>query len=314
MTCILLRSAPAASNGRGRHRSTRLPGAPWRALARPPRTAAQLAAVPALALCLSGPAAAQSVDATSAAAGDNPWNGIEITVRPLPTSPPSPYEQAISEAQTPEQPVVPSDPSGPLTGTLIDPLGPAPKASVWSSLRESAAPKLPDGTPSPYKQLTSRTKKPKAKSASLPTNMELKQGPASVSVSTTASASAPQSGALTSSEGGGSGEIKGRIGYEQDNLAVYSTGSVGASASTGMPSLYDNLAVGSTYSVPLSPLGLDGDKLGASVEMNNSAAVTTGVELRGKLGTYQRYISVQRSINPDSAASDIVKAGVLGKF
>ncbi|QIB32774.1 hypothetical protein [Ancylobacter pratisalsi] len=307
MTRIFLRSARQTSTRRGRHRGiNRASAGAW-----------GLAALPTLALLLTGPASAQSVEGTGETGtmwNGSPWNGIAVIVTPLPTNPPSPYEQAIAGSDEGEPPVVPTEPSAMSNGSLVDPLGTAPRASVWSSLSAATAPTLPEGVPTPYSQLSGPSDKPKAKSATLPTRMELKQGPASLTVSTNASASAPRSGALTTSEGGGSGEIKGRIGIEQENLAVYSTGSLGASASTGMPSLYDNVAVGSSYSVPLAPLGLDADKLGAKVEVNNSAAVTTGVELTGKLGTYQRFISVQRSMAPDATPNGIVKAGVLGKF
>lgn len=306
MTRNLLRSARDASKrGCGRRGIGRATSGPF-----------GRAAVPALALLLAGPAAAQSGagPAESGSWNGSPWNGIAIIVTPLPTTPPSPYEQAIAGSDEGEEPVVPSEPLDMPSGRLVDTLGDAPRASVWSSLGAAPTPTLPEGVPAPYGQLAKPADTPKPRSAKLPTRMEIKQGPAILSVSTNANASAPRSGALSTSAGGGSGEIKGRIGFEQDNLTVYSTGSVGASASTGMPSLYDNVAVGSTYSVPLAPLGMEADKLGAKVEVNNSAAVTTGVELVGKFGAYERFISVQRSMAPDATPSGIVRAGVLGKF
>ena len=48
--------------------------------------------------------------------------------------------------------------------------------------------------------------------------------------------------------------------------------------------------------------------------MNSGQTVTTGVELRAPSGSYERFISLQRSISPDSDPSGTVKAGVLGKF
>ncbi|MCJ8142062.1 hypothetical protein MKI84_03955 [Ancylobacter sp. A5.8] len=277
---------------------------------------------------LALPAAAQT---TGAPAPTNPWGSITVIL--LSPAGESPYEAAQrasdaavaaqteaaaiaaqAEAAATTQPadseyMSDEDADAAMQGALVE-AGEAPAPSLWNALLGSVG--VTSGA-APAK-LPERKSVAAPKSASVPTKLELKQGPASLAVSTNASASAPVSGALSTSAGGGSGEIKGRVGFEQDNLTIYSTGAVGAAASTGVPSLYDNLAVGSTYSMPLAPLGLGNEKLGASVEMNSTQTVTTGLELRSPLGSYERYISVQRSIAPDSDGSGLLKAGVLGKF
>lgn len=274
---------------------------------------------------LALPAAAQSAGTPAPA---NPWGGITVIL--LSPTGESPYEaaqrasDAAVAAQTEAAAVAAQAEDAPpgdseymsdedadaaMQGSLVE-AGEAPAPSLWNALLGSVG--VTSGA-APAK-LPERKSIAAPKTASMPTKLELKQGPASLAVSTSASASAPVSGALATSAGGGSGEIKGRVGFEHDNLTVYSTGAVGASASTGTPSLYDNLAVGSTYSMPLAPLGLGNEKLGASVEMNSTQTVTTGVELRAPLGSYERYISVKRSASPDSDGSGVVRAGVLGKF
>jgi len=259
-----------------------------------------------------------ALDVVPPAAG--PWSGLTILVTPLPTTPPSPYEEAIADSQMLDPSAVPTagtpliEDEAAIYGTLVDPVLGAPRGSVWSSLGSTSAPSLPEGAPSPYSELSARNKKPVPKAALLPTQMELKEGPASFSLSTTASGSLPVSSALNPSAGGSSGEVKGRIGYEQDNLMLYGTGAVGASASTSIPALYDNVTVGSRLNVPLAPLGMAGDSLGAKVEMNSAQTVTTGLELRGGEGTTERFISIQRSATPDSDPSGVLRAGVLGRF
>jgi hypothetical protein len=115
--------------------------------------------------------------------------------------------------------------------------------------------------------------------------------------------------------GGGSGEVKGRVGYVLDNWSVYGVGGFGAAESTGTLSVYDSLVLGGTYTVPLAPLGLGADdSLGAKVEVGDTQATTTSVEMRGGQGNYQRFISVERSTAPTAAPSDTVRAGVVGKF
>lgn len=271
-------------------------------------------------LSLSLPAAAQSIGTVTKPGLPDPWYGVIIIT---PVDEDSPYEaaqraaeaaQTVGTAPAPTEaadaPQVPLEPFDPEKETATMP-------SLWETIELGlgGAPEEPaPEPPKPYQQLQPRTAPVERARATLPTQMELRQGAAMVSVSSSASATAPASGALSTTATSGSGEIKGRVGLEQDNLTVYSAGAVGASASPGSATVYDNMAVGSTYSVPLAPLGLGPEKLGASVEVNKSQTVTTGVELRAPAGTAERFISVQRSQSPGSQASGIVKAGVLGKF
>jgi len=254
-----------------------------------------------LALTLVSPVGAQTRGGVPA---PDPWHGIVVVVTP-PADDDSPYETAQDAA---------SDSSaGPVAAAPEDD-GYVP--SLWTVLTLGLGGDTPE--PSSEKkapnQLISAPKPVVRKTTSLPTKVEVNNGPASLAITTSASGSAPSSGALGTEAGGTSGEIKGRLGVEQDNLTVYSTGKLGASASTGTPTLSDNLAIGSAYSVPLAPLGLGEQKLGANVEVDNSRNVTTGLELRAPLGTYERFLAIERSAPADSSPSGVVKAGVLGRF
>lgn len=261
-----------------------------------------VAALPGLVL----PAGAQT---PTDGATYNPWSGIiSVTVSPPPEEP-SAYDAAVAGASAQETPALPDNAAATVEDTH--------EPSLWDALSLAIGgdlPELPKEKPAPNQLLPERAPVVTSTPATIPTSIELQRGAAHLAVSTSASATAPKSGFSGATAGGASGEIKARLGVEQDNLSIYSTGVVGASASTSAPSLYDNLAVGSSYSVPLAPLGLGDEKLGASVEVNNSQTVTTGMELRAPLGTYERFISVERTATPESSGSGIVKAGVLGKF
>ncbi|WAC25665.1 hypothetical protein [Ancylobacter sp. SL191] len=263
-------------------------------------------ALPLLALpLLALPASAQTAF--------DPWSGIAVTVTPAPDEP-SAYDDAVADAPPATTPAEET----PAT-VMATPAGSEDtrEPSLWEALSLAIGgdlPELPKEKPAPNQLLPARKPVVTTARPTVPTSLEVEQGPASLAVTTNASGSAPKSGLSGATDGGASGEIKARLGVEQNNLSVYSTGVVGASASTSTPSLYDNLAVGSSYSVPLSSFGLGQEKLGASVEVTNSQTVTTGMELRAPLGTYERFISVERTASPDSTGSGIVKAGVLGKF
>lgn len=281
------------------------------------------AALFAAGLALSATAAAaQQIGTTAPPSPGDPWHGI-IMVTPVGEG--SPYDAAQQAADAAGQAeTAPSDAAPPVEAAQmeIEPFDPEKEAaegpSLWTTLELGlgASPEAEPEEPAPNRLVLERKPVAEAKRAPLPTRVEVRHGAASLSVSSSASTTAPVSGPLSRTDSSGSGEIKGRVGVEQDSLTVYSTGTLGASASAsaGTASLYDNLAVGSTYSVPLAPIGLGKEKLGASVEVNNSQTVTTGVELRAPEGSYERFLSVQRSVSPDSDPSGIVKAGVLGKF
>lgn len=290
------------------------------------RRTAPLAVLGALlaGLAAAPPAKAQSIGTVTKPGLPDPWHNI-ITISPFDEN--SPYEAAQRaadiQAGTDAAPsdAVPTEAQA--TGTVEEPFDPEKETAVMPSLWDTIELGLGDiptepepEAPKPNQLLPARKAPVQRARAALPTQMELREGAALFSVSSTASATAPASGALTTTSTSGNGEIKGRIGFEQENLTVYSDGTLGASAgaSPASASVYDNIAVGSTYSVPLAPLGLGPEKLGASVEVDKSQTVTTGVELRAPAGSYERFISVQRSTSPDSEASGIVKAGVLGKF
>jgi len=273
-------------------------------------------------LAFAVPAGAQTPDGVTAAPVD-PWSGITLIITPPApeAAPDSPYDSAHRDnAPAPEVasavPVEEQEESEELVGHVVSSVDVAQEApappSIWNSLG-FGKPVLPTTEqPAPNTLLPARKAVAANKPQALPTQLQLLEGPASVAVSTSASTSAPVSSPLAKSAGGGSGELKGRVGYEVDNLTIYGTGGVGASENTGAVSVYDNVAVGSTYNVPLGLV--KGDKLGATVELNNASTVTTGVELRAPMGEYERFISVQRSASPDSDASGVVKAGVLGRF
>lgn len=269
------------------------------------------------------PAQAQSIGTVTKPGLPDPWHGV-ILITPLDED--SPYEAAQRAAEAGEAEGATPAPAeaSVATDAPLEPLEPfdpekatATMPSLWETIELGlgGAPEEPEPEPpKPYQQLQPRTAPVERARATLPTRMELRQGAAMVSISSSASATAPASGALSTTATSGSGEIKGRVGLEQDHLTVYSAGAVGASASPGSATVYDSMAVGSTYSVPLAPLGLGPEKLGASVEVDKSQSVTTGIELRAPVGSAERFISVQRSQSPGSEASGIIKAGVLGKF
>ncbi|SCW32692.1 hypothetical protein [Ancylobacter rudongensis] len=266
------------------------------------------------------PVQAQSIGTVTKPGLPDPWHGV-ILITPLDED--SPYEAAQRAAEAGEaEGAAPAPAEASMaTDAPLEPFDPEKATATMPSLWETielglgGAPEEPaPEPPKPYQQIQPRTAPVERARATLPTRMELRQGAAMVSISSSASATAPASGALSTTATSGSGEIKGRVGLEQDHLTVYSAGAVGASASPGSATVYDSMAVGSTYSVPLAPLGLGPEKLGASVEVDKSQSVTTGVELRAPVGSAERFISVQRSQSPGSEASGIVKAGVLGKF
>jgi hypothetical protein len=265
-----------------------------------------------LALMLAVPAGAQTLAASPASPAADPWGGIAVTI-----TPPSDGDSAYDAAQGANADAAPPEAAATPETHAAEPEDDDHAPSLWTILTlglGGETPEPPKEEPAPNQLISTPKPKVVKKANSLPTSLELNEGPASVAITTTASGSAPSSDPLNASQGGASGQVKGRVGLEQDNLSIYSTGTIGASASTSTPTLSDNLAVGSSYSVPLAPLGLGQEKLGASVEMDNARNVTTGVELRAPIGSYERFISVERTTPADSNASGVVKAGVLGKF
>ena len=274
--------------------------------------ALRLTAPSLLALTLAAPAGAQTLATSATSSAADPWSGIAVTISP-PAEGDSAYDAAQAQADAPPPEAAAEVAEAPAAEPEQDDHAP----SLWTILTLGLGgdtPEPPKEEPAPNQLISVPKPKVVKKASSLPTSLEVNQGPASLAITTTASGSAPSSGPLNASQGGASGEVKGRVGLEQDNLSIYSTGKIGASASTSTPTLSDNLAVGSSYSVPLAPLGLGEEKLGASVEMDNARNVTTGLELRAPLGSYERFISVERTTPADSNASGVVKAGVLGKF
>ncbi|MBB3771865.1 hypothetical protein FHS55_002474 [Angulomicrobium tetraedrale] len=277
------------------------------------------ATLPALlTLALAAPAQAQSLGRASSSPSVNPWQGIAITVSPPDDSEPAPSASPYEAAQQAAQPAEPQPGAEPAATPVVAQPEPDPEApSLWQVLNLGLGGDTPEPVkppPAPNQLLPERKPAVTRSSDPLPTSVDLSHGPASVGVSTSASGSAPKSGLAGASAGGASAAVTGRVGYEQDNLAVYSTGTLSASASTSAPSVSDNMAVGSKYTVPLAPLGLGDHKLDASVEVNNSRTTTAGVELRTPGNGYERFISVERTSPADANASGVVKAGVLGKF
>ncbi|WP_371346929.1 hypothetical protein [Ancylobacter sp. IITR112] len=301
--------------------SPRLPR-PRRGGGRPALRAGLIIPVAGITFALALPAAAQSIGTVTKPGLPDPWFGV-IMISPYDeaAASASPYEAAHRAAEasaadapppesaTPEAETAPPDP---LQDTAVMP-------SLWESIELGlgGTPEQPEPeAPKPNQLVGQRAAPVQRARTQLPTQMELRQGAAMVSVSSSASATAPASGALATTGTSGSGELKGRIGLEQDNVTVYSTGTVGASAgpNPASASVYDNIAIGSTVSVPLAPLGLGEEKLGTRVEVDKGQTVVTGVELRAPAGRAERFISIERSQAPGAEASGLVKAGVLGKF
>ncbi|QJP17173.1 hypothetical protein G3545_28140 [Starkeya sp. ORNL1] len=252
--------------------------------------------------------------------GADPWSGIVIVVTPPPAEDAAPDEsgQALGLADqlnaTP-----PTDADGPQSIALLPGDETTDEAtdempSLWTSLDLG----IGDGVemPPPRKVATVPTQPVKAAPAQpLPTSFDLRQGPAQVAIITSVSTTPPISDPMDGNAGGGSGEVKGRLGYVLDNWSVYGVGGFGAAESTGTLSVYDSLMLGGTYTIPLAPYGLGAnDSIGAKLEVGDTQATTTSVEMRSGQGNYQRFISVERSTAPTAAPSDTVRAGVVGKF
>lgn len=250
----------------------------------------------------------------------DPWTGIHLLVTPAQAGEVESADLPPPQAQGPEPAPATTTPgyagAHPAEPQIADtPLDQwhAPSLYTALDLGLGGAPVLPEETPAPNTLLPERASVAKPRRAALPTSVDvMKLGPASASVSADMSANAPVSSALNRQPGGGNGEVKAHVGYSMDNLSVYGTGKVGASASTGAPAVHDGYTVGSSYQVPLPTSG--GEKLGARVEVDKSSTVKTGVELRAPMGSYERFISVDRSSPIDASGSEVVKAGVLGKF
>lgn len=285
--------------------------------------ARRVAPATGLMLALALPASAQSIGTVTKPGLPDPWFGvIMISPHDEAAAEGSAYDAAHDAANAASEAAQPAPPPPAVADAPVT-FDPAQETAVMPSLWESielglgGPPEEPEPeAPTPYQLIEQRSAPVQRARTQLPTQMELRQGAAIMSVSSSANATAPSSGALATTSTSSSGELKGRLGLEQDNLTVYSTGTVGASAGPNPASatLYDNIAVGSTVSVPLAPLGLGAEQLGTKVEVDKGKNVVTGVELRAPAGRAERYISVERSQAPGSEASGLVKAGVLGKF
>lgn len=255
--------------------------------------------------------------------GVDPWSGIVIVVTPAPddvTTGTGDAGEALGLAEDAK-----SGEAHPAAADAPPPLNLLPGGETAAEETTDEMPSLwtsldlgfggDGGMPAPRKVPTVPTRPVKAAPAQpLPTSFDYKEGPAQLSVVTSVSTTPPTSEPLSTVAGGGSGEVKGRLGYVLDNWSVYGLGGLGAAESTGAVSVYDSLVLGGTYSVPLAPLGMGAnDSLGAKLEVGGTQA-TTSIEMRSGQGNYQRFISVERSTTPDAAASDTVRAGMIGKF
>ncbi len=187
--------------------------------------------------------------------------------------------------------------------------------SLWTSLDLG----IGDGVemPPPRKVATVPTQPVKAAPAQpLPTSFDLREGPAQFAIVTSVSTTPPVSDPMDGNAGGGSGEVKGRLGYVLDNWSVYGVGGFGAAENTGTLSVYDSLMLGGTYTVPLAPSASAPMTVsGAKVEVGDTQAATTSVEMRSGQGNYQRFISVERSTATDGGPrATPCGAGVVGSF
>lgn len=252
--------------------------------------------------------------------GVDPWSGLVITLTPpdedvdgTGVSEPAREEPAVSQGA----PIV-VDPAAPSEDTVIDPLAASPDESempsLWTSLELSLGgePTVPPATAA-SRVAVERVRTPAPQP--VPTTFNLVEGPARFSVLTSVSTAQPLSSALATEAGGGSGEVKGRVGYEMDNLSLYGVGGVGAASNLGTVSLYDSALFGTAYSVPLTSFGFgNGDRVGAKVEIDRAATTATAVEVRSADGRIERYIAVERSAPVEGTASSAVRAGVTGRF
>lgn len=267
-------------------------------------------------------AAAVVTGAVPGRGGADPWSGIVIVVNPPSDDAdavPGETNQALDLADQPPSDQAAEAADGPqpldlLPGDETAEDATAEMPSLWTALELG----IGDGieTLPPRQAAVVPTRPVKATpSQPLPTSFDLRQGPAQFAVVTSVTTTPAVSSVLDGSAGGGSGEVKGRLGYVLDNWSLYSVGGVGAAESTGTVSLYDSLLVGGTYTVPLAPFGMGtSDSLGAKVEVGDTQATTTSLEMRSGQGNYQRFISVERSTAPTATPSDTVRAGVVGKF
>lgn len=255
--------------------------------------------------------------------GVDPWSGIVIVVTP-PSEGASPAaddaSQALGLAETPQDKPA-AEPDGPQSIALLpgDETTDDTMADEMPSLYTSLDLGIGDGAelpPPQEKVATVPTRPVKAAPAQpLPTSFDLREGPAQFAVVTSVTTTPPLSAGMDSAAGGGSGEVKGRLGYVLDNWSLYGVGGFGAAENTGTLSVYDSLMLGGTYTVPLAPFGLGAnDSVGAKVEVGDTQSTTTSLEMRSGQGTYQRFISVERSTAPTATPTDTVRAGVVGKF
>lgn len=249
--------------------------------------------------------------------GTDPWAGIVIVVTPQPEQAAAASEPAGRADQAAPMPAAWSETSGqpePLPDPEVAEAMDGPMPSLWTSLDLALGDDLP-GPPARKVTIVPTRRVKSAPAQPMPTKFDLQDGPARFAVVTNVSTTRPVSAPLAAVAGGGSGEVKGRVGYVLDNWSVYGVGGFGASESTGSVSVYDSLVLGGTYSMPLAPFGFGpDDRLGAKIEVGDTEATTTSLEMRSGQGNYQRFISVERSTAPEASTNDIVRAGVIGKF
>lgn len=264
-------------------------------------------------------AASDMIGTVPGRGGADPWSGIVIVVNPPSEDAGDDASQTLNLADQPQgEHATPADGAPqsvaqlPGDETAEDATDEMP--SLWTALELGIGDGIEVLPPRPVATVSTRPVKA-TPAQPLPTSFDLRQGPAQFAVVTSVSTTPAVSSLLEGSAGGGAGEVKGRLGYVLDNWSLYGVGGIGAAESTGTVSLYDSLVFGGTYSVPLAPLGMGAnDSLGARIEIGDTQAATTSLEMRSGQGTYQRFISVERSTAPTAAPSDTVRAGVVGKF
>ncbi|MFK8250567.1 hypothetical protein [Ancylobacter terrae] len=242
----------------------------------------------------------------------DPWSGIVLVVRPaaVPEGE-SAYEMAIAEAEAQEADTAApaaEDTQAGLVVVVDD--GSAQEPPSLFAVLDLGLGSLEEmhGAPAPKKVITPR---PVTAQAAMPTKVDLDAGLARLGIASSVSTTAPVSSALDARNGGGSGEIKGRVAYGDDAFNLYGVGKLGAREATGTVSVYEGLIVGGAYSVPLGTA--EGERLGARLEVADTNAVSTAIEYRIREDGGESFLSLEHAA-ASGGGTGTLKAGIARKF
>ncbi|HSI40610.1 MAG TPA: hypothetical protein VLA00_08715 [Xanthobacteraceae bacterium] len=240
----------------------------------------------------------------------DPWNGLAaIVAPPAEVEDGGPLPDASAEPEDPA-PVAPAPdevtadaseeaPDEPVSAWIIIELG-------IGDADDGALAAPPDRRPQPAATVVAPQPSP------LPTKLDIDGGPARLEVSGSVATTDPVSDADRKVGGGGSGELRSRLGYSLDAFTLYGVGGMGAAESAGAVSVYRSLVLGGAYAAPLG--GPQDGRIGAKVEIADTAAVTAGVEYRAGRDGAEGFVSLEQVGAPNAAPAGMVRAGVVGKF